>query len=102
MELKKKLTRASSSFNNLSQLTASAPKPILPKYLIKRYSAENMASSFKNNSESPSRPPSWTPFGKSKNLDEDIKLKLADLDSLEIARQITLIESGIFMSIKVF
>ncbi|KAJ3321217.1 hypothetical protein HDU76_000130 [Blyttiomyces sp. JEL0837] len=58
-------------------VTNNAPKPVLPRQLLKRTSVD---------------------FG-SKNS-EDVKLRFLDLDPLEIARQMTLIEADLFSKLK--
>ncbi|EPZ33648.1 Guanine-nucleotide dissociation stimulator CDC25 domain-containing protein [Rozella allomycis CSF55] len=56
------------------------PKPIIPKTLIKKFSGD--------------------PTERLKTSLESINLKLIDIDPLEVARQITLIEHKLFLSIK--
>ena len=74
------------------ELPADCPKPILPKQLIK--------------SADPSRPISmhWSKASASPLKGEEqfvSRLKLIDLDPLEAARQLTLIEFDLFSKIKV-
>eukprot|EP00842_Homolaphlyctis_polyrhiza_P006864 jgi/Hompol1/767/HPOL_001367-RA len=98
----RKLTKAESS---LIDMPTSFPKPIVPKSLAKRISADVLAGRAdpKNSDTSVSRPMSapWT-FGKrsSELALDDIKLKLVEIDPLEIARQLTLIEFELFNAIK--
>jgi hypothetical protein len=71
------------------ELPTDCPKPIVPKLLNKRSGPETPVTAVVMN---------WT-MG-SKTDDGPIKLKLADCDPLEIARQLTLIEFELFSKIK--
>ncbi|KAJ3293067.1 hypothetical protein HK104_004763 [Borealophlyctis nickersoniae] len=85
----------------ISKSLAPPPKPLLPKVLAKRYSHETAARGLGH--ERPSSMGPWAPFAKSKLSDlseETIKLKLTDIEPLELARQITLIEFNLFKAIK--
>ncbi|KAI8901142.1 ras guanine nucleotide exchange factor domain-containing protein [Globomyces pollinis-pini] len=75
-------------------MPTDCPKPILPKSLIKRL------ADFPKDKV---RPESiyWTPFVRRANDESNtFRLKLAELDPLEVARQLTLIEHELFTSIK--
>ena len=74
--------------------TSSRPKPIVPKYLLKKYTSDE---------RSPSSPGAWSSFSFSKPAEsesDDFKVKFFDLDPLEIARQLTLIEYHLFTAVK--
>ncbi|KAI9138851.1 ras guanine nucleotide exchange factor domain-containing protein [Paraphysoderma sedebokerense] len=105
----------------------SKPKPILPRYL-KRSNTNNLsiplfspnssesdlsAISASFNGASPISPnpapqqsqlskTNWISALAGNRKDEDIKIKIADLDPLELARQITLIEFDLFRNLKPF
>ena len=75
-------------------VAADAPKPILPKSLTQKHSKEG----------SNARPMSiaWGSMSvKAEDIPVSSRLKLSDLDPLEIARQLTLIEFDLFRKIKV-
>lgn len=80
------------------------PKPVLPKALAKRYSNDPWNDKNLKLADG-SRPSSstWNTIDrKSSELTlDDLKLKIMDIDSLELARQITLIEFELFSAIKV-
>ncbi|TPX55448.1 hypothetical protein PhCBS80983_g05300 [Powellomyces hirtus] len=96
----------------LDMAPSTAPKPILPKALAKRYSMDSGSSSTMSNRTTllmgmniipMERPNPWTPFGgKSKVSEgsEEIKLKLLDFEPLELARQLTLMEFELFKAIR--
>ncbi|KAJ3191847.1 hypothetical protein HK101_007350 [Irineochytrium annulatum] len=69
--------------------TTAPPKPILPRSLAKRYSADVTLNSKLN-------------FVKINNRsnEDDVRVRLVDLEPLELARQLTLIESELFVAIK--
>ncbi|KAI8929333.1 ras guanine nucleotide exchange factor domain-containing protein [Entophlyctis helioformis] len=88
------------------EMPTQFPKPILPKSLMKRYSSDvftnNRESKLQDSVPRPISAP-WSAFGKKSSdmaLDLDVKLKLAELDPLEVARQLTLIEFELFAAIK--
>nr|KAJ3420617.1 hypothetical protein HK105_005467 [Polyrhizophydium stewartii] len=85
------------------EMPSQFPKPILPKVLIKRASTDMMAARETRTPDTATRPVSapWNAFGKKSDMNiDDLKLKLADLDALEVARQLTLIEFELFNAIK--
>lgn len=81
------------------EMPTQFPKPILPKLLMKRFSSDLLQTT-KGPEKGSLSTGTWN-FSK-KQLDggEDIKIKLAELDPLEVARQLTLIEFELFMNIK--
>lgn len=107
----KKLNRLEDSPNdNMKKSRPIPPKPILPKVLAKRsLPAESASISLSsNNLFKPDRPmslASWSMlnFGKKNSAEDkafaDLKLKLLDIDPLEMARQMTIVEHQLFMSI---
>lgn len=86
-------------------MPTDCPKPILPKQLQKRLEKlEGLQKELGEKSTISNRPQSiyWTPFTKIVNEDPNaIKLKMNEIDPLELARQLTLIEYELFTSIKV-
>ncbi|KAI9090515.1 ras guanine nucleotide exchange factor domain-containing protein [Phlyctochytrium arcticum] len=100
-----------SANQELDAATSAAPKPILPRALAKRYSSENalfgarpiLMGSLGVGLGGGERPTSWAPFGGKGKLAEgaeEVKLKFAEMDPLEMARQLTLIEFEFFKSIR--
>ncbi|KAJ3092462.1 hypothetical protein HK102_007086 [Quaeritorhiza haematococci] len=101
----------------LGRDTRQPPKPILPKALTKRYSSDASANRGSNNTlsddkgstssgtSSRDRPTSvsqWS-FGKLRlpdSVNEETRFKLSEVDPLEVARQLTLIEFELFGAIK--
>ncbi|KAJ3416526.1 hypothetical protein HDV05_001263 [Chytridiales sp. JEL 0842] len=80
---------------------ATVPKPIVPKSLAKRYSADFGSTATLRYSPEPIRSQGWaSSFTKSKQSDGEIKLRFGELDPVEIARQLTLIEFELFASMK--
>ena len=83
------------------------PKPILPKVLLKRYSNNEPRMSMHLGPERPASLQigpgmSWpAKSAKKGDLMNDVKLKLVDLEPIEIARQLTLIEFDLFKAVKV-
>ncbi|KAJ3128233.1 hypothetical protein HK100_009303 [Physocladia obscura] len=78
------LTRKLTNEDQSHQLVKSTPpKAIIPKQLLKRYSPEGSAVQ-----------------GTSRRNFEDVKLSFLDIDPIELARQLTLIESDLFVQIK--
>ncbi|KAI8613914.1 ras guanine nucleotide exchange factor domain-containing protein [Chytriomyces sp. MP71] len=84
--VKSVLTRKLTNEDQIHQVVKTTPpKPILPKQLMKRYSPEGPGSSTGQ---------------KQRSGDVDIKLNIMDIDPLELARQLTLIEAELFVNIK--
>ncbi|KAJ3015789.1 UNVERIFIED_CONTAM: hypothetical protein HDU68_012566 [Siphonaria sp. JEL0065] len=82
--VKSVLTRKLTNEDQSHQLVKSTPpKAILPKQLLKRYSPEGQ-----------------TAQTNMKRRDDDIRLNILDIDPLELARQLTLIEAELFVNIK--
>ena len=89
------------------------PKPLIPKGIAKRVStvgsltSDVSASTMSMNLARDKTLSNWGGFGLGKlrvgedKWNEDIKLKLMDLEPLEVARQLTLIEFELFTAIKV-
>ncbi|KAH6571143.1 hypothetical protein BASA62_004025 [Batrachochytrium salamandrivorans] len=81
------------------EMPTQFPKPILPKSLLKRASADMMSNREPKTPEPTLRPLSapWSAFNKKAdpNLDET-RLRLSELDPIEVARQLTLIEFELF------
>lgn len=96
--------------SNTDPATQTPPKPILPRVLAKRYSNDSIAVgrsaliSVVAGGIGADRPTSWAPFGGKGKLaegTEDVRIRLADVEPLELARQLTLIEFDLFRSINV-
>ncbi|KAJ3318353.1 hypothetical protein HDV06_000533 [Boothiomyces sp. JEL0866] len=85
-------------------MPTDCPKPILPKQLQKKLAGlEGLQKEAGEKSTISNRPQSiyWTPFTKIVNEDPNaIKLKMNEIDPLELARQLTLIEYELFTCIK--
>jgi hypothetical protein len=75
---------------NSVDMPSDCPKPILPKQLIKAGPGKDQN---RGNIH-------WTSIGGRNDI--SAKLKLADIDPLEAARQLTLIEFDLFSKIKVY
>jgi hypothetical protein len=69
------------------------PKPILPKYLLKKYPSAEVTTSDRTGTLV-----NRSYFGKK---GEDEKVRFMDLDPQEVARQLTLIEFELFKAIQV-
>ena len=85
-------------------MPSQCPKPILPKALLKRVSTDIASNRESKMMETVSRPISapWSAFNKKSEIFmDDLKLKMVDLDPIEVARQLTLIEFELFNAIKV-
>ncbi|KAJ3112506.1 hypothetical protein HDU96_004486 [Phlyctochytrium bullatum] len=78
-----------------------APKPVLPKSLVKRMSTEQMGLKPGAAGWPFGKKGNGTPQGYSQAYEEEYKFKLMDLEPVEIARQLTLIESELFLNIQV-
>ncbi|KAJ3240011.1 hypothetical protein HDU78_002538 [Chytriomyces hyalinus] len=84
--VKSVLTRKLTNEDQTHQVVkATPPKAIIPKPLLKRYSPDAQTSQV---------------GVKQKVGDTDIKLSILDIDPLELARQLTLIEAELFVNIK--
>ncbi|KAJ3055618.1 hypothetical protein HK097_009945 [Rhizophlyctis rosea] len=83
------------------------PKPILPKVLLKRYSDNGPRMSMHLGADRPASlqlgpgMPWPAKNAKKGELMNDVKLKLVELEPIEIARQLTLIEFDLFKAVKV-
>ncbi|KAJ8329055.1 hypothetical protein O5D80_003008 [Batrachochytrium dendrobatidis] len=87
----------------LIEMPSQCPKPILPKALLKRVSTDIASNRESKMMETVSRPISapWSAFNKKSEIFmDDLKLKMVDLDPIEVARQLTLIEFELFNAIK--
>ncbi|TPX63113.1 hypothetical protein SpCBS45565_g06841 [Spizellomyces sp. 'palustris'] len=108
--LRSAIKRKSNSDTPIVDSTTAPPKPILPRALAKRYSSDGALFTGRpilmgglTVGLGVDRPTSWAPFsGKGKLPEgfEDVKIKLADMEPLEVARQLTLIEFELFRAIK--
>jgi hypothetical protein len=74
------------------------PKPVVPKALIKKY--ENVQTSSVRDDKLLMK--NWIGFnpGKLKSANDTIKFKFSELDPIELARQITLMDYELFQALK--
>ncbi|KAI8818638.1 ras guanine nucleotide exchange factor domain-containing protein [Fimicolochytrium jonesii] len=101
--------RKTSEVMESEDLLPVAPKPLLPKFLAKRYSQDVSSSLMSGSSKTLSiladKPSGWVPFGGGKGSKvlegvEEVKLRFLDLEAIELARQLTLLEFDLFKSIR--
>ncbi|KAI9355434.1 ras guanine nucleotide exchange factor domain-containing protein [Zopfochytrium polystomum] len=98
--LRNAITRKQNEASPIPVDRTSAPRPILPKALSKLYLGDGSPSSSPVPGDTGGNRLSLSNMIRPKLGSEDIRLKLTDIDPLELARQLTLIEVDMFSKLK--